>query len=355
MKPRPVMRLAVVIALLGSLTAVPLGAPAAFGQSTPKCFGEPATIVGNDRRNFIIGTGGRDVIVGRGEHDDIRGRGGPDLICAGPGRFDDRNPRPPFSPGDFVDGGKGNDRIAGQRGPDTLEGGGGRDRIFGGLGDDNINGEGGDDILFGGPDRDQLSSGITPRGSPAFDPGDDLLFAGRGRDGLEWGPGRDLMDGGRGIDLADFIFMPRASRLRVDLRTGRGLALRTGQRFRLRDVENLRGGFARDVLLGNGDNNRIEGIGGLGVEAIWGRGGDDRLIGSDGREIMRGGEGDDLILGFFRNDILRGQGGDDRLIGHEGNDNLDGGLGLNLNDGRRGVDSCVNPNMAEGALNCEAP
>jgi hypothetical protein len=48
-----------------------------------RCFGQPATGVGNNGDNTIVGTPDRDVIVSLGGDDQIHGRGGPDLICAG--------------------------------------------------------------------------------------------------------------------------------------------------------------------------------------------------------------------------------------------------------------------------------
>lgn len=93
--------------------------------------------------------------------------------------------------------------------------------------------------------------------------------------------------------MADFLFL--ASGVRMNLATGRGQAIRTGQTFRLRGIEKLGGSVRHDVLLGTGRNERIDGV--RGADTIRGRGGDDRL------------------LGFVGDDIIRGQGGDDRLIG----------------------------------------
>jgi Ca2+-binding RTX toxin-like protein len=55
-----------------------LGAAGASGDSTTKCFGKQATIVGS---GLITGTSGDDVIVGSAGDDEIDGGDGNDRIC----------------------------------------------------------------------------------------------------------------------------------------------------------------------------------------------------------------------------------------------------------------------------------
>jgi Ca2+-binding RTX toxin-like protein len=54
---------------------------------------------------------------------------------------------------------------------------------------------------------------------------------------------------------------------------------------------------------------------------------DDRLKGTQGRDVIHGRGGDDLIRGLAGNDLLCGGGGSDLLIGRDGRDRLDGGGG----------------------------
>ena len=78
-------------------------APAVDGvRGPPKCFGKPATIVGDGGNNLtgLDGGPGPDVIVGLGGNDMADGKGGNDRLCAGDG--DDQG----------LVGGKGNDRIS---------------------------------------------------------------------------------------------------------------------------------------------------------------------------------------------------------------------------------------------------
>ncbi|MGH2920775.1 MAG: hypothetical protein ACRDKU_01745, partial [Gaiellaceae bacterium] len=73
MRQRTAMALVVV-----SVLAL-LGAASASGDSTTKCFGEHATIVGS---GLITGTEGNDVIVGSNGADTINALGGDDFVCA---------------------------------------------------------------------------------------------------------------------------------------------------------------------------------------------------------------------------------------------------------------------------------
>jgi len=122
-------------ALVGALLVAPgaYAAPAADPArqpGEPTCYGQQATITGNDRGNRIDGTPGDDVIVGLGGFDRIDGRGGDDLICAGRG-------------GDQLYGGSGDDRLDGGRNgrfPDDDFSTG--DRLVGGPGNDRLDGGG---------------------------------------------------------------------------------------------------------------------------------------------------------------------------------------------------------------------
>jgi Ca2+-binding RTX toxin-like protein len=61
------------------------------------------------------------------------------------------------------------------------------------------------------------------------------------------------------------------------------------------------------------------------VATIVGTSRDDRLKGTQGRDVIHGRGGDDLIRGLAGNDLLCGGGGSDLLIGRDGRDRLDGG------------------------------
>jgi uncharacterized delta-60 repeat protein len=80
-----------------------------------------------------------------------------------------------------IDGGSGNDLLAG---------GGGRNVITGGLGHDIIHGSAGDDVLLGGDGNDDIFGGS----------GYDVLVGGNGNDILDGGTGRDLIIGSQDED-----------------------------------------------------------------------------------------------------------------------------------------------------------
>jgi Ca2+-binding RTX toxin-like protein len=93
-----------------------------------------------------------------------------------------------------MDGGAGDDVLAGGRGNDSLTGGAGDDDLAGGRGDDSLTGGAGDDDLTGGRGNDSLTGGA----------GDDDLTGGRDNDSLTGGRGNDDLTGGSGSDT--FVF-----------------------------------------------------------------------------------------------------------------------------------------------------
>ncbi len=131
---RTSLALVVTAATLGALLAVPAVSSAA--SAAPKCFGQPATIVGTAGDDVLKGTPRADVIVAKGGHDVIDGRGGKDRICAGTGNDKVRG----GYGADWVSGGWGNDWLGGYKGDDKLFGNQGQDRVLGGDGNDRLNG-----------------------------------------------------------------------------------------------------------------------------------------------------------------------------------------------------------------------
>jgi Ca2+-binding RTX toxin-like protein len=92
---------------------------------------------------------------------------------------------------DTIEGGEGNDSIAGDWGDDLLGGA---------EGDDWIDGEGGDDVIEGGPGDDSLLGGDGDNYLEGG-PGNDNLHAEHGLDTLEGGPGADTLYGGGDADV----------------------------------------------------------------------------------------------------------------------------------------------------------
>jgi Ca2+-binding RTX toxin-like protein len=87
-------------------------------------------------------------------------------------------------------GGGGNDVLGGYGGNDVLGGGEGDDVLIGGDGNDFMIAAAGNDLIIGGSGNDILEG----------DGGDDVLDGGDGKDALLGGPGNDIMTGGGGDD-----------------------------------------------------------------------------------------------------------------------------------------------------------
>ena len=333
--------LAVILVL--SLPSAPLPAPWASADSVPRCFGRKATIIGSPSLDYLRGSSDEvDVIVGLGGNDRLSG-GSDDLvartrdyICGGDGN-------------DRIHDGVAGDRIRGGPGNDLIDQGAGRDVIRAGRGDDSID-------IYGG------------HGFPGQGSGGDLLSGGRGNDFIWDGTGRDTLVGGLGDDyLSDggsvlanrLIGGPgndslwarsstpsslfggagrdswrggcRRGPIVLDLETEMGTC--AGDPHRVASVEIISGSGLEDVILGTDAAEYI--YGDNGADRILGRGGDDELVGGGDPDVIFGGRGDDVLLGW------------------RGDDVLDGGSGTNTNDGGSGTDSCINPDSAGGALNCE--
>ena len=229
---------------------------------------------------------------------------------------------------DSVWGGANDDMIFGGDGNDFLDGAGGGDEIHGGAGNDHIRGEsfsfgvGWNDILFG-------------------DAGDDLLFGLDGNDSLTGGSGNDILDGYAGDDTMNGG--AGADWFQVDVGTN-GLDRDVVQDFS--DGEDqillaLDGLTAPDmsfvssiaqaaadtvVSFTSGAEMRLLGVSAGSITA------NDFFFYQDGSLLA-----ETLTGGSFR-DVLWGEGGNDRLVSGAGADLLDGGTGRDQMTGGSGAD-----------------
>ena len=163
------------------------------------------TMAGGAGDDVLVGGPGRDVLAGEGRPGEAVGDdvldGGPDSDRVSyaqredPVSVDLADPAPDGGAGESdqvraiedVTGGRGDDRLAGDDGPNELDAC--FEAAFGGCpGDDVIAGRGGADRLAGGSGRDRLDGGA----------GDDRLRGGKGADELDGGAGGDeILDSGR--------------------------------------------------------------------------------------------------------------------------------------------------------------
>lgn len=183
------------------------------------------------------------------------------------------------SGGDTLDGGaKAKDELFGDSGVDLLRDDGGTlNELDGGSGDDG---------LFGGSSIDRLRGGV----------GNDHLDGRAGDDQLTGGDGADFIDGGTaGITPGErhdrVIYTGHAAPLTVDLNLTGPQPLADGDT--IVDVEDISGGEANDMLIGNAENNSM--FGGEGNDSLLGEAGLDVLIGGAGADGLFASPGD----GFF--------------------------------------------------------
>lgn len=324
---------------------------------------ENFSLIGNNLDNHIKGTSGSDYINGRGGNDKLKGfdssdyiegEDGDDELYGGDGidRLYGGNGNDKIYGGedrDFIYGGDGNDTIYGEEGDDIIEGGSGADYMDGGvgkntisygeskgsinvnlatgqasgadaegdqfksfthlggseyddilIGDDQgneINGEGGNDKIYGGKGNDHLF-GAT---------GEDYLYGEEGDDHLTGFEGIDHMDGGDGIDTVSYHHPYSTIGVKVDLSTAKGIGgYAHGDTYI--NIENVKGSKFDDVIIGDDQNNRLDGVDG--DDIIHGRGGKDIIIDLYGRNTLYGGDGDDLIVSGGNNVCFGGNGTD---------------------------------------------
>ena len=224
-------------------------------------------ITGNNFSNTLYGGHGNDKLNGEGGKDTLRGGDGNDTLHGGDGndrlfgdsgrdtavfgssnnriylnkssRQNTRDGKDILRSIENVEGGGGNDLIAGNKFANTLNGGDGNDKLFGEAGNDRLIGGAGNDRLIGGNNKDGLFG----------EEGKDLLIGGDGNDRLIGGNDNDRLFGDAGKDL-------------------------------------LIGGTGNDKLNGGKDN-----------DTLFGGAGDDVLFGGKGADTFNGGEGNNKYIG----------------------------------------------------------
>jgi len=260
----------------------------------------PSGTVTGDGTDTIVGPIG--AVVGGPYDDVITGTDGPDVLYGGPGS-------------DHISGGRGDDELtAGGRleeepetAPNTILGGPGRDTLFGGAGDDLARGGSGDDFLQmeGGADRSYGGAGDDGINDEGVAPGDGQV--------LDGGPGTDYL---AGLGLVDRQGRWRGQTTgRYDMAAGT-LVARVGSLSwsltvsSFEDVNTPRGELWT-VLGTDGPDQILAGSFGDPVR-IYGRGGNDRIYGSDQDDVLNGGPGRDSGTGWGGHDRIRSI---ERIIG----------------------------------------
>ncbi|MEM1383519.1 MAG: calcium-binding protein [Pseudomonadota bacterium] len=148
--------------------------------------------------------------------------------------------------------------------------------------------------------------------------GDVMILGLGGDDTVTLGLGDDFYFGGEGTDTVDLS----ASVDGAIVSLGLGLVLSKGPaggRDELLSVENVVGSGGRDFIIGDREDNALDGAGSH--DRLFGRAGDDSIAGGAGRDVIRGGLGDDTLLGGTGNDRLFGGFGHDTFEFDLGHDN----------------------------------
>ena len=161
-----------------------------------------------------------------------------------------------------IDGTEHGDVLTGDEGPNHFRGWGGADRLIGEGGADVLRGGAGPDILDGGEQNDWLVGGD----------GNDILSGHAGDDRLDGGAGEDQLGGGEGRDWAiytDVRWLP----LSIDMSASFAVPVLIDGTHEdtLYSIENVRGGRAGDILIGDEHLNWL--YGGTGDDVLEGRGG----------------------------------------------------------------------------------
>lgn len=170
----------------------------------------------------------------------------------------------------LLDGGPGDDVVAGGPADDRLDGGGGRDRLFGDLG------------------NDFLEDGDLPTA-----------------------PDADLLDGGAGVD--EVGYRPREATVSVRLEPSGSAAAagQSGEGDRITAMEAASGGSGDDDLRASATGaTQYEPLLGFEFPGLSGGKGDDKLTGGPGNDLIDASQGSDRVVAGAGNDEVQLSSGD---------------------------------------------
>ncbi len=259
---------------------------------TDPCVGPapPGAIVGGSGNDTINGTPGNDVIYDLRGNNKIDGKGGDDTICTG----------------------SGNDKITAGGGNDIVIDTGGNNTIDAGAGDNEVMTRTGNDKVTTGPGNDTVSD---TGGNNTIDAGagDNRVTSGTGNDKITTGPGNDTVTDTGGNNAIE----AGAGDNRVTSGTGN---------------DTITTGGGNDIVSDSGGNNSVD-VGG----------GRDTVTTGTGNDAIEGGAQDDTIDAGNGNNTVNGSDGNDRIRTGSGNDKVDGGNGYdgcNAGAGNNSVKNC---------------
>jgi Ca2+-binding RTX toxin-like protein len=266
--------------------------------------------------------------------------------------------------------------IKGSRTNDSINGGDGNDTLGGGLGKDSLDGGNNSDtadysdktqtvkvtlntstaasVFINGIATANIEDSIKNIENLIGGSAGDTLTGDAAANTFRGNGGKDTMDGAGGSDTADFS--DKMTKISVTLNTATAVAVMVNNvaEDQIKNVENLIGGAAGDLLTGDGANNTLRGNGGN--DTMDGAGGTDTadfsdkttkvsvtLNGSAAVTVLVNNVAEDSIKNFENvtggsaGDALTGDGNANTLVGNAGNDSFKGGAGNDILNG--GTDS----------------
>ncbi|MDQ6437194.1 calcium-binding protein [Mesorhizobium sp. LHD-90] len=325
------------------------------GKDTLQGGTENDTLNGGEKDDTLYGGLHNDVLNGGNGNDFLQGDGGVDTLNGGSG-IDTASYQIPISRidvdlerkvnqtqgvyinqlssienvigtwnGDIIRGDAKANVLSGDDGNDTLDGRGGGDTLNGGDNDDILLPGSGDDTVNGGANTDTVDyafsvatiaaihiAGLGVTLASGVDIGSDdlssveIIIGGSGNDALSyWAEahgnagddtfkadnGVNALYGDEGTDTVFYFDTLGTTDLLVDLEDA-SLNRQAAAGDTLESIENvIYQGTKRADLLGDENNNRLEVSGS--VSQVFGRGGDDTLVGAGYADILDGGEGSD--------------------------------------------------------------
>ena len=197
------------------------------------------------------------------------------------------------------------ERAYGGSGDDSIKGNSAQNFLYGGDGDDTLVGSAGRDTLAGRNDNDLIRSD-GDGGLYYGDAGNDLMFSGLGG---------ETMDGGLGYDVINHT------------------AFNGNYEFNMASGETNFGGESfvnfEQAIMGNGND---EVTGNASDNVIFGREGNDTLVGGAGRDSLYGGNDSDEIRSDGDGGFYDGGSGNDCMFSGLGGETMDGGSGIDIID-----------------------
>jgi Ca2+-binding RTX toxin-like protein len=339
----------------------------------------------------IVGGSGNDQLTGDAATNTFRGGAGADVLDGGAGSdtadFSDKAQSVLLTLNGAIDavatvGGTAEDTV---RNIENIVGGSGNDQFTGDAAVNTFRGGLGADVLDGGAGSDTADfsdktasvvvalAGASPAtvfvGGVAEDTLRNIenIIAGSGNDILAGDGFQNVLDGGAGSDTVDYSASSKGIAVTLNGASNATVFVGGVAEDTIRNIENVTGSAAADVITGDTQANII--LGGGGGDILKGGGGLDVIDGGTGSDTIDfgdktaavvltlagaadaiatvGGVAEDTvrniesIFGGTGADVLTGDGGNNTIRGGGGADSLDGGAGVDTADYRDKTKSVV--------------